>query len=151
MKAEFRDRLIELSKLTLVQPTLKQVLTKIKLSRPVNYRSSCASTVSRVFFLRVWSCRSMTSAGYNGLVAKFASIDLSAGDFLESVSPFVDLDSLVNTSWPWCYLTFTPVSCTMDLLQPLVGKPLSVCFTQDGASDSVWVKLHNCRPPNRLR
>jgi hypothetical protein len=34
----------------------------------------------------------------------------------------------------------------MNLLQPLVGKPLSVCFTQDGASDSVWVKLHNCRP-----
>jgi hypothetical protein len=35
MKAEFRDRFIELSKLTLVQPTLKKVLTKIKLSRPV--------------------------------------------------------------------------------------------------------------------
>jgi hypothetical protein len=34
----------------------------------------------------------------------------------------------------------------MNLLQPLVGKPLSVCFTQDGASDSIWVKLHNCRP-----
>jgi hypothetical protein len=34
----------------------------------------------------------------------------------------------------------------MNLLQPLVGKPLSVCFTKDGASDSIWVKLHNCRP-----
>jgi hypothetical protein len=21
-----------------------------------------------------------------------------------------------------------------------------VCFTQDGASDSIWVKLHNCHP-----
>jgi hypothetical protein len=32
------------------------------------------------------------------LVAKAASIDPSAGDFFESISPFMDLNSLANTS-----------------------------------------------------
>jgi hypothetical protein len=32
------------------------------------------------------------------LVAKAASIDPSADDFLEFISPFMDLDSLANTS-----------------------------------------------------
>jgi hypothetical protein len=32
MNVEFRDRFIELPKLTLVQPTLKKVITKVKLT-----------------------------------------------------------------------------------------------------------------------
>jgi hypothetical protein len=71
--------------------------------------------------------------------------------FSESLSFFLDLDSLANTGQLWCYSTFTPVSCAMNLSRPLVGKPLSLCFTQDGASDSVWVKWSIFRSLNRLR
>jgi hypothetical protein len=40
----------------------------------------------------------MISALENGLVTKADSTDPSVGDFLESISPFIDLDSLDNTS-----------------------------------------------------
>jgi hypothetical protein len=37
MKAEFRDRFIKLSKLTLIQPTLKKVLTKNQIKSTSNH------------------------------------------------------------------------------------------------------------------
>jgi hypothetical protein len=38
-----------------------------------------------------------------------------------------------------------------ELTVTIVGKSLSVCFTQDGVSDSVWVKSRICRSLDRLR
>jgi len=46
----------------------------------------------------------------------------------ESLSFFVDLDSLANTSWLWCCSTSTLVLCAMSFQWPLVGKPLSVFY-----------------------
>jgi hypothetical protein len=71
--------------------------------------------------------------------------------FLESIPSFIDLNSRVNHM-----LTTTVFDVHIHLMRyeltvTLVGKLHFVCFTQDGASDSVGVKSPICCSLNRLR
>jgi hypothetical protein len=60
--------------------------------------------------------------------------------FLEFLSSFMDLNPISNRMPIVCCLISTTILCAMNFQWRLTDKLLLVCFTQEVASSSVWVK-----------